>query len=76
MQSHKRGPLDTGFGRTSWTRVSEKERLCCGSLVKVKIDVWEMFSDNSYLRAIFDRHGLQVAAPIDPRTKKAESSLP
>ena len=30
-----------------------------------QIDVWEMFSDNSYLSAILDRQGLQVAAPID-----------
>ena len=41
-----------------------------------QIDVWEMFSDNSYLSAILDRQGLQVAAPIDLRTKKAESFLP
>ena len=39
-------------------------------------DVWEMFSDNSYLSAIFDRQGLQVAAPIDLRTKKAEIFSP
>ena len=39
-------------------------------------DVWEMFSDNSYLSAILDRQGLQVAAPIDLRTKKAESFSP
>ena len=38
-----------------------------------QIDVREMFSDNSYLSAILDRQGLQVAAPIDFRTKKAES---
>ena len=35
-----------------------------------------MFSDNSYLSAILDRQGLQVAAPIDLRTKKAESFSP
>ena len=35
-----------------------------------QIDVWEMFSDNPYLRVILDRQGLQVAAPIDLRTKK------
>ena len=29
-----------------------------------QIDVWEMFSDNSYLTVIVDRQGLQVAAPI------------
>ena len=39
-------------------------------------DVWEMFSDNSFLSAILDRQGLQVAAPIDLRTKKAESFSP
>ena len=41
-----------------------------------QIDVWEMFSDNSDLSAILDRRGLQVAAPIDLRTKKAESFSP
>ena len=38
-----------------------------------QIDVWELFSDNSYLSAIFDRQGLLVAAPVDLRTKMAES---
>ena len=41
-----------------------------------QIDVWEMFSGNSYLSAILDRQGLQVAAPIDLRKKKAESFSP
>ena len=41
-----------------------------------QIDVGEMFSDNSYLSAILDQQGLQVAAPIDLRTKKAESFSP
>ena len=41
-----------------------------------QIDVWVMFSDNSYLSAILGRQGLQVAAPIDLRTKKAESFSP
>ena len=36
-----------------------------------QIDIWEMFSDNTYLSAIHDRQGLQVAAPIDLGTKKA-----
>ena len=35
-----------------------------------------MFSNNSYLSAILDRQGLQVAAPINLRTKKAESFSP
>ena len=39
-------------------------------------DVWEMFSDNSDLSAFLDRQGRQVAAPIDLRTKKAESFSP
>ena len=39
-------------------------------------DVWKMFSDNSYLSAILDRQGLQVAAPIDRRTMKAENFSP
>ena len=55
--------------------MSEQEHLCCGSLVKVKIGVWELFPDNSYLSAILDRQRLQVAAPIDLRTK-AESFSP
>ena len=41
-----------------------------------QIDVWEMISGNSYLSAILDRQGLQVAAPIDLGTKKAESFSP
>ena len=41
-----------------------------------QIDGWEMFSDNSFLSAILDRQELQVAAPIDLRTKKAESFSP
>ena len=43
---------------------------------EVQIDVWELFSDNSYLSAILDRQGLMVAAPVDQRTKKAESFSP
>ena len=39
-------------------------------------DVWELCSDDSYLSAILDRQGLMVAAPIDLRTKKAESFSP
>ena len=37
-----------------------------------QIDVWKMFSDNSFLSAVLDRQGLQVAAPIDLGTKKTE----
>ena len=33
-------------------------------------DVWELFSDISYLSAVLDRQGLMVAAPVDLRTKK------
>ena len=36
-----------------------------------QIHVWELFSDNSYLRAILDRQELIDAAPVDLRTKKA-----
>ena len=39
-------------------------------------DVWSCSLDNSYLSAILDRQGLQVAAPIDLRTKQAESFSP
>ena len=53
-----------GIGRTS------------GLACEGEIDVWEMFSDNSYLSAILDQQGLQVAAPIDLRTKKSESLSP
>ena len=41
-----------------------------------QIDVWEMFSDNSYLSAILDGQGPQVAAPNDVRTKEAVSFSP
>ena len=57
--------------------MSEQERLSCGSLsCEGQMNVWEMFSDNSFLNAILDQQGLQVAAPIDLRTKKAESFSP
>ena len=39
-----------------------------------QIDVWETFSDNSHVSAILDRQRLQVAAPIDLRTKKLKVS--
>ena len=39
-------------------------------------DVWEPGSDNSYLSVILDRQELMVAAPVDLRTKKAESFSP
>ena len=41
-----------------------------------QIDVWEMFSNNSYLRAILDRQRLQVAGPMDLGTKKAQIFSP
>ena len=41
-----------------------------------QMDVWELFSDNSYMSAILDRQGLSVAAPVDLRTKKTESFSP
>ena len=41
-----------------------------------QIDIWEMFSDNSYLSAILDRQGRQVGAQIDLRTKEVESFSP
>ena len=37
-----------------------------------QIDVWELFSDRSWLIAILDRQGHTVAAPVEFRTKKAE----
>ena len=40
------------------------------------MDVWDLFSDKSYLGAILDRQGLSVAAPVDLRTKKTESFSP
>ena len=39
-------------------------------------DVWELFSENSHLSAILCRQGLQVAAPVDFRTKKIEDFSP
>ena len=45
--------------------------LCCEG----QIDVWELFSDNSYLSAILDRQGLLVAAPVNLRTKKNRKLL-
>ena len=69
-------PLDTGFGRTS---PNSRERARAPVLwlsCEGQIDIWEMFSDNSYLNAILDRQGLQVATPVDLRTKKAESLSP
>ena len=41
-----------------------------------QIDVWELFCDNSFSSALLDRQGLIVAAPVDLRTKKAESFSP
>ena len=41
-----------------------------------QVDVWELFSQNSYLSAILGRHGLVVAATVDIRTKKTESFSP
>ena len=41
-----------------------------------QIDVSELLSDNPYLSAIPDRQALMVAAPADPRTKKAEGFSP
>ena len=41
-----------------------------------QIDVWELFSDSSYLSAILNRQGLMVAVPVDLRTKKAEGFSP
>ena len=41
-----------------------------------QIDVRELLSDISYLNTILDRQGLMVAAPIDLRTKTAESFSP
>ena len=39
-------------------------------------DVWELFSDTSYLSAILDRQELMVAAPVDLRTKRVEGLSP
>ena len=58
------------------TRVSEQQRLYLWLSCEGQIDIWEVLSDNSYLGAILDRRGLQVAAPIDLDRKKAESFSP
>ena len=39
-------------------------------------DVWDLFSDNSFLSAILHRQRLMDAAPVDLGTKKAESFSP
>ena len=43
---------------------------------KGQTDAWELFCDKSFLSAILDRQRLSVAAPVDLRTKKAESFSP
>ena len=40
------------------------------------MDVWRLFSNNSYLSAILDRQGLMVAAPPDLTIKRAEGFSP
>ena len=40
------------------------------------IDVLELFSDKSYLSAIFVRPGVMDAAPVDLRKKKVEDISP
>ena len=69
-------PLDT-IWKNFWSRTSEQELLCCGSIVKIK----QMFGScslttNSFLSAILDRQGLLNAAPAKLRTKKAEIFSP
>ena len=56
--------------------MSEQEHFFYGSLCEGQVDVWEMFSDKSFLSAILDRQGLQVTAPVDLRTKKAWNFTP
>ena len=46
--------------------------LSCGG----QTDVWELYSDNSYLSATLDRQGFSVTDPVDLRTKNTESFLP
>ena len=58
------------------TRVSEQELLCCASLVKVKLMFGRCSRTTLIWSAILDRQGLQIAAPIDLRRKKAESFSP
>ena len=41
-----------------------------------QVDVWELFCDNSYLSAILDRQGLQVAVPVNLRNMKMEHFSP
>ena len=62
--SKLRRPLDTGFGRTSGLARASRRAFAVA------------LSDNSHVSAILDRQGFQVAAPIDLRTKKAESFSP
>ena len=64
--SKQRRPLDT-------VDLEEPPDSCEGTGAP---DVLELFSDNTYLSAILDRQRLMVAAPLDLRTKKAESFSP
>ena len=57
-------------------RVSEQEHLCYGFLVRAKKTSGELFSDNSFSSAILDRQGFMFRAPVDLRTKEAESFSP
>ena len=57
-------------------RVSEQEQTVLWLSCEGQVDVWELFSDNSYLSAILDREGLMVAAVVDLRTEKAEGFSP
>ena len=71
--SKLRKPLDTvdleePTGSCERTRAPGLWLSCEG-----QIDVWELFSDKSYLIAILIRQGLMVAVQVDLRTKKAGS---
>ena len=43
---------------------------------KSQTDVWELFSDNSYLSAVLDRQGLSVTVPVDLGTKNSKRFSP
>ena len=68
------------FGHWIWKnfriRVSEQEHLCCGFLADVKLMFGSCSLTILFLSAIFDRQGLLVAAPVNLRTKNAESLSP
>ena len=64
-----------GFGRTSWFSRERKGAPVLWLSCEGQIDVWELFSDNSYLSGGLDRQGLLVAASVDLHRKLFTKTL-